>query len=237
MLSPYIITKLYAEVSLHPSQMGNGSDIYKYLKGNLANKFEGKCYKNYGFIVKIIKIEEIAGGELRAEDKSASAYYNVKFVCKLCKPLSGTTIICEVIKINKSLVYLNNGPIQMMIFDFKTGVNLNNFTYDEKRDILLANIGGGKGVPVVPGTAIKIKVGLTKLEKKQIIVLGTLEGLPTKEEKIQASINSENLSDDPIDYENYVNPNPVPEHSESEQSGVKTSKVVEQGVIKKKSSK
>ena len=34
--------------------------LYLHIKDNLSNKLVGRCYKNYGFIKKIYKIDEIS---------------------------------------------------------------------------------------------------------------------------------------------------------------------------------
>lgn len=202
--TPYFNTYLYTTVTLHPSQMNN--DIYKHLKNNLVKNYQGKSYKSYGYISKIYKIEERKGGMMIAEDSSASATYQVKFSCKLCRPLKNTTIICEVKAINKSLIHLVNGPINVLIFEGHDQVNQNNFIYDDKRNVLLANIGNGQGVPVTPGTYVKLRVIDSLLENisQKIIVLGTLESLATKKEINESINNKENDDAEFINYDDYI---------------------------------
>ena len=202
--TPYFNTYLYTTVTLHPSQMNN--DIYKHLKGNLIKDLQGKCYKGYGHISKIYKIEDRKGGYIVAEDSSASATYQVKFSCKLCRPLKNTTIICEVQAINKSLIYVTNGPINVLIFEGHDQINQNNFIFDEKRNALLANIGNGKGIPVSVGTYVKIKVIGSLLENgsQKIIVMGNLENLATKKESDEAIMMKENDGSDYIEYNEYI---------------------------------
>lgn len=204
MNTPYFNTNLYSTVSLHPSQMDN--DIYKHLKNNLIRKLQGKCYKSYGYISKIYKIEERNGGIIIAEDSSASATYHVKFSCKLCKPLKNTTIICEVIAINKSLIYLRNGPIHVLIFEGKDHINQNNFVYDEKRNVLLAKIEKDKGIPVVTGTFVKIRVINTRIENgaTRIIVFGTLESIASKKESDESITTRESDDIESIEYDKYI---------------------------------
>lgn len=178
--NPYVNTYLYSTVSLHPSQFGN--DIYKHLKNNLARKLQGKCYKSYGYISKIYKIDERQGGDIIAEDPSASALYKVKFSCKICKPLKGTTIICEVMAINKSIIHLRNGPINVLIFEESGSINKNNFIFDDKKNVLLAKIGNNQKIPVVIGTHVEIKVVATRIEhnSNKILIMGTLENIASK---------------------------------------------------------
>jgi DNA-directed RNA polymerase subunit E'/Rpb7 len=182
------------------------NDIYLHLKNNLTRKLVGKCYKSYGYISKIYKIEERSNGKLIAEDSTASASYEVKFSCKLCRPLKNTTIVCEVIQINKSLIYLRNGSIHVFIFEGSGNVNQNNFVYDERRNVLLAIIGNGKGIPVVIGTFIKIRVIDSRIENgsNKIIVLGTLESLADKKDTDESILVRENDELPFVEYSEYM---------------------------------
>ncbi len=40
------------------------NDIYKNLKENIIKKLQGKCYKSFGYISKIYKIEQILGNKV-----------------------------------------------------------------------------------------------------------------------------------------------------------------------------
>lgn len=178
--NPYINTYLYSQIALHPSQFDN--DIYKHLKNNLTRKLQGRCYKGYGYISKIYKIDDKQGGEIIAEDPSASAIYKVKFSCKICKPLKGTIIICEVMAINKSIIHLRNGPINVLIFEESGAINQNNFVFDDKKNVLLAKVGNNQIVPVVVGTHVEIKVIASRIEHNstRILIMGTLENIASK---------------------------------------------------------
>lgn len=192
--NPYVNTYLYTTISLHPSQFDN--DIYKHLKNNLARKMQGKCYKGYGYVYKIYKIEERNGGEIIAEDPSASARYKLKFSCKICRPLKGTTIICEVVAINKSIIHLRNGPIHVLIFEESGAVNQNNFVFDDKRGVLLAKIGNNQRMPVDVGRHVEIKVVASRIEhnSNRILIMGTLENIASQaaiEESIKQRENDD----------------------------------------------
>lgn len=180
--SPYFNTYLIGRVALQPSQMDN--NIYRHLKDNLTRIHQGKCYNDFGFIQKIYKIEERKGGEIIAEDPTAAAVYDVKFSCRLCRPLIGTTIVCEVVGINRSIVFSVNGPIFVVLED--QHINQNNFTFDERHNVLVAKM-GKVGKPVLKGSYVKIKITGTKISNnaKKIIATGTLESLATEEEKVK----------------------------------------------------
>lgn len=199
---PYFNTYLYTNVTLHPNQMNN--DIYKHLKNNLIRKLQNKCYMNYGFVSKIYKIESRAGGQIIPEDPSASAVYKIKFSCKICRPLKNSTVVCEVVGINKSIIYLRNGPIYMLIFDGH--INMNNFMYDDKRNVWIAYTTGDKGIPITKGTYVSAKIYDTRIEDKsdRILMLGILESIATKQEIDKIIEMRENDDDKYIEYEDYI---------------------------------
>ena len=193
--TPYINTHLYTTIGLHPSQFDN--DIYKHLKNNLIKKLQGRCYKNYGYISKIYKIDERHGGEIVAENPSASALYNIKFSCKICRPLRGTIIICEVVTINKSLIHLRNGPINILMFEDSGTINQNNFIFDDKKNVLIAKNGGNQiPIPVVTGTFVEVKVSASRIEQNsnRILITGTLENIASKK-AIEESIRQRETDD------------------------------------------
>jgi len=109
MTSPYINTKLFTTIMLHPHQMDN--NIYLNLKRNLENKMVGKCFSKYGYIVKIIEVLEYGEGTVEAENTNSAALFNLSFSCKLCSPYKGIKIICQILRITKVLITSVNGPI------------------------------------------------------------------------------------------------------------------------------
>lgn len=202
--TPYINVYLYTTIGLYPSQFDN--DIYKHLKNNLIRKLQGKCYKEYGYISKIYKIEEKSQGELIAEDPSASALYKVKIACKICKPLKGTVIVCEVVSINKALIHLRNGPINLLIFEDSGSINQNNFVFDDRKNVLIAKIGNNQRIPVIAGTFVEVKITATRLEhnSNRILVAGTLENIASKKAIEESIKQREGDNSEFMDYDMYM---------------------------------
>ena len=111
--SPYVNTKLYTTVTLHPDQMDN--KIYINLKKNLEKDLLNKCFRNYGCIMDIFELVEYNNGVLEAENLMASALFKIAFTCRLCRPLKNRNIIAQVHRVNKVLITLENGPILIII--------------------------------------------------------------------------------------------------------------------------
>ena len=210
MNTPYFNTNLYSVVGLHPSQMNN--DIYKHLKNNLIRQMQGKCYKYYGYISKIYNIysdeKNKLTGELIAEDPSASARYKVKFSCKLCKPLRGSTIICEVVNINKQVIFLRNGPINVPIFAVKGQINQKKFIFDDKKTVWIAIVDEerSKGVPVIIGTFVEVKVINTRIQHNadKIFVIGSMENIASNDAVLKSITQREDNNLAFIEHDEYI---------------------------------
>jgi len=62
----YTDTILDTKELLNPEQMDN--DITNHIKENLKNHYEKKCYKQYGYINKIYKVDKIEETIINSED-------------------------------------------------------------------------------------------------------------------------------------------------------------------------
>jgi DNA-directed RNA polymerase subunit E'/Rpb7 len=129
--SPYIETSLKCPIMLTPTQMDNKLQLH--LKSNLNNLVKGRCYLNYGHIIKINLIEDISDGIIEQEDSTCSAKYLVKFSCRLCYPIINKEIICKIDRMNKTLISGINGPIKAIITPDK--INMDKFFPDNERNI------------------------------------------------------------------------------------------------------
>jgi DNA-directed RNA polymerase subunit E'/Rpb7 len=178
MQSPYINTSLYSIVSLDAAQMNN--DIYSSLKSNLIRQLEGRCYKEYGFISKVYSITERGQGMILPENPLASATFKVKFNCKLCNPLKGTQIICQIEKVTSILISMIAGPIKIIILP--ENINKNLFFTDKNNNLRYRN----KNISqeILKGTHVKITI-LSKTCNDMdnvILVFANLDDIATKDE-------------------------------------------------------
>jgi len=112
LINPFIIKELTTKVELYPYQMN--SELYLNLKKNLKKKLEGKCNK-YGYVHKIIKINEYSDGYIDPENFSANGVYNIRYIANICVPLVNTKIIACIENFNKHLILTKNGPINAII--------------------------------------------------------------------------------------------------------------------------
>lgn len=174
--SPYIETSLKCPIMLTPTQMDNKLQLH--LKSNLNNTVKGRCYLNYGHIIKINKIEEISDGIIEEEDSTCSAKFCVKFSCRLCYPIKNKEIICKIDRMNKALISGINGPIKAIITPDK--INKEKFFQDNERNIRI------KSTSQILDTEMYIRVLILASTFNHydidIIVISHLQDMATEEE-------------------------------------------------------
>ncbi len=199
--SPYITTELTSSVSLEPSQMNN--NIYKNLKNNLIKRFEGKCFKDYGFINKIYEVNKYSDGYIVAENPKSAARFFVTFTCKLCYPLLKKQIVCKIDKANRLIMRLNNGPINILVTT-KDRINKNIFFIDTKSGNLMAKK-DGKSIPITIGSYVKVSIESRQFNDQDtmIMAMGFLEDIATDEE-VKVSYEKEFGVDNLITYDDYI---------------------------------
>ncbi len=190
--SPYIITELTAAITLEPHQFDN--HIYKHLKDNLIKRFQGKCFKDYGFITKIYDIVKKSDGYIVAENPKSSATFYVTFTCKLCFPLLKKHIICKIEKANKQILRLINGPINILVTSDR--INKNIFFVDNNGDLKAKKNNNKDIVPIEIGTYVKVLIEHRQFndDDRIIIAIGIIEDIATDDE-IKNSYEQEYSSD------------------------------------------
>jgi DNA-directed RNA polymerase subunit E'/Rpb7 len=109
----YTDTILDTKELLTPEQMDN--DIINHIKDNLKKHYEKKCYKQYGYINKIYKVNEIEETLINPEDIQSSQQFKVKFSCQLFFVINEREIICKMDRINPKINTAINGPVKTII--------------------------------------------------------------------------------------------------------------------------
>ena len=109
----YTDTILDTKELLNPEQMDN--DITNHIKENLKNHYEKKCYKQYGYINKIYKVDKIEETIINSEDILSSQQFKVKFSCQLFFIINEREIICKMDRITPKINTAINGPVKVII--------------------------------------------------------------------------------------------------------------------------
>ncbi|ARF10936.1 DNA-directed RNA polymerase II subunit 7 [Hokovirus HKV1] len=175
--SPYISTVLYFSVMLKPDQMNE--NIYNNLKENIITQYKSKCYKNYGYIIDIIKIIDKSDGTCDINNTESGANFNIMASVILCKPLNDTFILCQLENITKVLIMAKNGPINVIIIPDRMH---NNFIFQGNE--LKYKYNDKQYKPVVKDDIVKIKVEQTKIvnNAENITIMGYLYDMATENE-------------------------------------------------------
>ena len=196
----YINTILTTCVSINPNQFNN--NIYMNLKKKLEKQLTKKCYKDYGYILKIYKILRHSIGKISPNNFMSASKFDIEFSCRLCKPINGSQIICQIKKVNSPLISAKNGPILVVIpNEFINGEifytdNNNNIRYiiDQKSHILKPN-------EFILVTLFRI---VYNHGDNEIKTLGRLNNIATKDDVDKYYKDLYDTEDDIVEYDDYV---------------------------------
>jgi DNA-directed RNA polymerase subunit E'/Rpb7 len=208
-IGPYFNTTITTTVGLHPNQMTK--KIYENLKSNIIKKYEGRNFGSIGYISKIYNITKREGGLIVPENQLSTAIFKVEFLCKLCRPLRGTTIICEVQSINKIAILLKNGPINVYIFlADPSSINRDVFSYDDKNNVIVGKVhrrGKDQMEKILVGSFVNVRCIDTRIEagRDTIIVLGIMDSVTSESDKSNSIIERESDDVPTMDFQEYIN--------------------------------
>ena len=183
---PIVNTVLSTRVSLLPKDMNN--DLYYNLKFNTEKKVQGKC-NEFGYVIKVLKIEDYSDGDIEGENFSGSAVYKIRYLASLCVPVEKTQIITKIENINNAILLSSHGPISCVITPDKVNIQLfsnemGKYYYKSKEKSSDANITSPKGkVELSKGNLIKVTILSKKLYKNDMMIaLGFLDEMATQGE-------------------------------------------------------
>jgi len=201
LISPYINTIISHNVMLHPYQMDN--KIYINLKKNLEKKIVGRCFSNYGYIVKIIEIVSCESGIIEAENTESSAIFDLTFSCRICSPLKNTQIVCEIDRVNKLLITAVNGPILVVITNDR--VNSKVFFKDNNNNIRYKK--DGQSLMLQPHDFIIVTLQTIQFYDgdEKIKAIGFMEDIASEAEKKKYYEDQYADNNEYLDFEKYKN--------------------------------
>ena len=195
---PIVNTVLSTRVSLLPKDMNN--DLYYNLKFNTEKKVQGKC-NEFGYVIKVLKIEDYSDGDIEGENFSGSAVYKIRYLASLCVPVEKTQIITKIENINNAILLSSHGPISCVITPDKVNIQLfsnemGKYYYKSKEKSSEANKGKVEFLPgdsnitspkgkveLSKGNLIKITILSKKLYKNDMMIaLGFLDEMATQNE-------------------------------------------------------
>ena len=174
---PFVDTLLRASVPLRPHQMGN--DVYSNLKNNLIKRVKKRNFGKHGHIAGVYRVQGYENNVVCAEDRDASALYEVDFSCRLCKPMEGMRIVCRVETLSRVIVRLVHGPIYVIV----TSDRLNEGVFFRDGERALRYRRDGKSTVLGAGDFVKVSLGPVSFNTgSTIICLGFLEDVASSDE-------------------------------------------------------
>ena len=175
---PIVNTVLSTRVSLLPQHMNN--DIYYNLKYNTEKKVQGKC-NEFGYVIKVLKIEDYNDGDIEGENFTGSAVYKIRYLGSLCVPIENTQIITKIENINNAIILSTHGPISCVITPDKVNTQL--FTNEMGKYHYKTLNSNKERIELTKGTLIKVTILSKKLYKNDMMIsLGFLDEIATQGE-------------------------------------------------------
>ena len=193
-VSPYINTTLETVVRLPPAHMDN--DLRKHIKDMVEKKFTNKTFLDYGYITKIHEVQINDNAMVLPEDPMSCGMYKVKFLCTLCRPLTGSYMICRIKAITPEVILLTNGPINVIIQP-STDMNKDIFSYNQKINSWVAKISESdkekKYIALKDGLFVKVKVTNKNIRdsSQTILCLSYMDNIATESEIKQSEMHSQ----------------------------------------------
>ena len=198
-ISPYINTKMYTTLSLPPEALHN--DLYQRLKDKLVRTYEKRCFRDYGYIVKIFKILECEEAPFIPEDPFVSGQFRLSFSCRMCIPVKKRLIVASISTIQELLIVAQNGPLYIYItidrindsVFFMDGNNRLRYRIDDKSSLLR------------PADFVKISVVSYTFDNRadRMKAIGFLHNIATNEEieKYYEDLYSNAPTDDVVEFQ------------------------------------
>ena len=201
MNNPYITTYLTTTVRVLPREMDN--NIRKYIKASIEKENTGKCFGDYGYIVKIHEMEIISDGIVIPEDPMCCPTYKIKFLSTICRPLQNTIITAKITGMSEQLIFLSYGPLEIFVKTIN-GINKNLFTFNSNLSRWTYKKSDDKNTQVFKvlknDSYLKVRILSKKIidKTKQIICIGFVENI-ANDKDIEKSIKD---MYEPIKYDN-----------------------------------
>ncbi|KAH8926654.1 hypothetical protein BT69DRAFT_1214975 [Atractiella rhizophila] len=123
-------------ISLHPSFFG--PSLHAHLEARLYQEKEGTCTGRDGYVISVLKIEEVQKGRVKIGDGGAE--FTIKFNAIVYKPFKGEVVDALVFQVNKLGFQARAGPTEVFVTshlippDLKFDPNSNPPCYSSEED-------------------------------------------------------------------------------------------------------
>jgi DNA-directed RNA polymerase II subunit RPB7 len=151
-------------VVMPPSYLG--PELQSILKAKLIEKVEGSCTERCGYIVCVLKVEEISTGKIL--DTSGDVLFNIKYKAVVLKPFVNEVLDGVIEKVDKYGVTVTVGPVLFFI----SNKNFHNeFEYNENTNTYVSNQQNEK---LAVDVEVRFRVLGTRFEANKITGTGIM---------------------------------------------------------------
>ena len=158
-----MITEITQKVSIHSKYLD--SNISHHLLKKIKENMEGKCYLDYGYIIKVKDIIEI--GSNMIAPATLMAVYTVKYEADVIKPIKGLILSGEICMMFKQGIFVN------ILDKMKVLIPENNIEGYKFDDDIFVSEDKDKDDLVI-NTKVEIEITMVKYEKKSFSCIGKI---------------------------------------------------------------
>jgi DNA-directed RNA polymerase subunit E'/Rpb7 len=141
-------------------------DILKLIKTKLIEKTQGSVSEMFGYVICVIKVEDIAPGVIM--DTTGDVLYRVKYRAIVMKPIIGEVSEGVIEKVEKYGIHVGVGPMRVFIShnnfppDFTYDENTNTYISPRKKDNMTVN------------TEVRFRITGIQYESNNFYPIGTM---------------------------------------------------------------
>lgn len=158
-----MITEITQKVSINSKYLD--SNISHHLLKKIKKNMEGKCYLDYGYIIKVKNIIDIGSNIIAPA--TLMAVYTVKYEADVIKPVKGLILSGKICMIFKQGIFVN------ILDKMKVLIPENNIKGYKFNDDIFVSEDKDKDDLVI-NTKVEIEITMVKYEKKSFSCIGKI---------------------------------------------------------------
>tara|TARA_Y100000389_G_C17397240_1_gene483270 strand:- start:520 stop:1014 length:495 start_codon:yes stop_codon:yes gene_type:complete len=156
-----MITEITQKVSINSKYLD--SNISHHLLKKIEENMEGKCYLDYGYIIKVKNIIDIGSNII--SPSTLMAVYTVKYEADVIKPVKGLILSGKICMLFKQGIFVN------ILDKMKVLIPENNIEGYKFNDDIFVSEDEDKDDLVI-NTNVEIEITMVKYEKKSFSCIG-----------------------------------------------------------------
>ena len=143
-----------------------GPNLSFLIKANLIEKVQGTVTEKYGYVVCVLKVEEIGPGKV--VDTSGDVLFFIKYKAIIMKPFVGEVCDGLVTMVEKHGVHVEVGPMKVFI---SKGLFPPDYVFDETSSSFIGETIDDK---VGMNSEVRFKIQGLNFERKEFYATGTM---------------------------------------------------------------